>query len=79
MLVTSTGLYLAVGILGDAPLFALACGSGFDYKSPNALRSVAANGLYPLVGLLLVARVWRPHPFTWQTDEAVTVGLPQRN
>jgi hypothetical protein len=37
MIVMSAVLYLAVGILGDAPLFALACGpgSGFDYKSPN--------------------------------------------
>jgi hypothetical protein len=65
MLVMGTGLYLAFGILGDAPLSALACGgSGFDYKSPSALKSVAANGLYPLVALLLVARMWRPHPFT---------------
>jgi hypothetical protein len=61
-----TGLYLAVGILGDAPLFALACGPGsaFDYKAPSAVMSVAVNVFYPLVALLLVARMWRAHPFT---------------
>jgi len=66
MIVMGTGLYLAVGIMGDAPLFALACGpgSGFDYKSPSAPQSIAVNVLYPLVALLLVARMWRPHPFT---------------
>jgi hypothetical protein len=66
MVVMGTGLYLAIGILGDAPLFALACGpgSGFDYKAPNALTSVAVNVFYPLVALLLVARMWRAHPFT---------------
>lgn len=65
MVVMGTAMYLAVGLLGDAPLFALACGpgSGFDYKSPNALMSVAVNGFYPLVALLLVARMWRAHPF----------------
>ena len=65
MIVMGTGVYLAVGALGDAPLFALACGpgSGFDYKSPNVLLSFAVNGLYPLVALLLVARMWRAHPF----------------
>jgi hypothetical protein len=66
MVVMGTGVYLGVEILGDAPLFALACGpgSGFDYKSPSPLQSVAVNGLYPLVALLLVARMWRAHPFT---------------
>jgi hypothetical protein len=66
MVVMSTGLYFAVGALGDAPLFALACGpgSGFDYKSPNVLQSFAASVPYPLVALLLVARMWREHPFT---------------
>jgi hypothetical protein len=66
MVVMGTGLYLGVGALGDAPLFALACGpgSGFDYKSPSVLQSFAYNLPYPLVGLLLVARMWRPHPFT---------------
>jgi len=66
MVVMGTGLYLGVGALGDAPLFALACGpgSGFDYKSPNVPVSIAVNGLYPLVALLLVARMRRPHPFT---------------
>lgn len=66
MIVMGTGLYLAVGIMGDAPLFRLACGPGsdFDYKAPSALKSVAVNVFYPLVALLLVARMWRPHPFT---------------
>jgi hypothetical protein len=66
MIVMATGLYLAVGVLGDAPLFALACGpgSGFDYKSPNVLWSFAVSVPYPLVALLLVARMWRAHPFT---------------
>ena len=66
MIVMGTGVYVGVDILGDAPLFALACGPGssFDYKSPNVLLTVAINGLYPLVALLFVARMWRPHPFT---------------
>jgi hypothetical protein len=66
MIVMGTGLYLAIGILGDAPLFALACGPGssFDYKSPSPLTSVAVNVLYPLVALLLAARMWRAYPFT---------------
>jgi hypothetical protein len=66
MIVMSAVLYLAVGILGEAPLFALACGpgSGFDYKSPNPLTSVAMNGFYSLVALLFAARMWRPHPLT---------------
>jgi EXPERA (EXPanded EBP superfamily) len=66
MVAMGTAVYLGAGILGDAPLFALACGpgSGFDYKAPSALTSISVNGPYPLVGLLLVARMWRPHPFT---------------
>jgi hypothetical protein len=69
MVVMGTGVYLGVGILGDAPLFALACGpgSGFDYKAPSALMSIAVNVPYPLVALLLVARMWRAHPFTRRT------------
>jgi hypothetical protein len=61
MIVMGTGLYLAVLVLGDAPLFTLACGpgSGFDYKSRNALQSIAVNVPYPLVALLLVARMRR--------------------
>ena len=65
MIVMGTTVYLGADVLGDAPLFALACGpgSGFDYKSPNVPLTLAINGLYPLVALLLVARMWRPHPF----------------
>jgi len=66
MVVMGTGVYLAVGLLGDAPLFHLACGpaSGYDYKFVSAAKSLAYNLPYPLVGLLLVARMWRDHPFT---------------
>jgi hypothetical protein len=66
MVVMGTGVYLAVGVLGDAPLFHKACGpdSTFDYKFVNAALSIAYNLPYPLVGLLLVARMWRDHPFT---------------
>jgi hypothetical protein len=48
MIVMDTTLYLAVLILGDAPLFALACGPGsdLDYKSRQALQSVAVNVPY---------------------------------
>jgi hypothetical protein len=69
MVVMGTGVYLGVDILGDAPLFAQACGpgSGFDYKSARPLLSVAVNVPYPLVALLLVARMWRAHPFTRRT------------
>jgi hypothetical protein len=56
---------LGVGLLGDAPLFQMACGtdSGFDYKFVNATQSLALNLPYPTVALLLVARMWRPRPF----------------
>ena len=66
MIVMSTGLYLGVGLLGDAPLFHMACGpdSGFDYKFVSPTQSLALNLPYPLVALLLVARMWRPQPFT---------------
>ncbi|MHA7650579.1 hypothetical protein ACX9NE_13130 [Mycobacterium sp. ML4] len=70
MVVMGTGVYLAVGILGDAPLFQRVCGPGttFDYKFVNAALSVAYNLPYPLVGLLLVARMWRDHPFTRRAE-----------
>jgi hypothetical protein len=66
MVVMNTIVYLAVDVLGDAPLFALACGNGssFDYKTPNVLESFAFSVPYILVALLLVARMWRAHPFT---------------
>ncbi|MEB4210547.1 hypothetical protein [Mycobacterium sp. 94-17] len=66
MVVMGTGVYLAVGLLGDAPLFHLACGPGsaYDYKFVDAAKSLAYNLPYPLVALLLVARVWREHPFS---------------
>ena len=65
MVVMGTGVYLAVGLLGDGPLFHLACGpdSAYDYKFVSAAKSLAYNLPYPLVALLLVARVWRAHPF----------------
>jgi hypothetical protein len=66
MVVMGTGVYLAVGLLGDAPLFHLACGpdSAYDYKFVSAAKSLTYNLPYPLVALLLVARMSRPHPFT---------------
>ena len=66
MVVMGTGVYLAVGLLGDAPLFQLACGPGsaYDYKFVSAAKSLAYNLPYPLVALLLVARISRAHPFT---------------
>jgi hypothetical protein len=66
MVVMGTGVYLAVGLLGDAPLFHLACGpdSAYDYKFVSAAKSLAYNLPYPLVALLLVARMSRAHPFT---------------
>jgi hypothetical protein len=66
MVVMGTGVYLAVGLLGDAPLFHLACipASGYDYKFVSAAKSLAYNLPYPLVALLLVVRMWRDRPFT---------------
>jgi hypothetical protein len=66
MVVMGTGVYLAVGLLGDAPLFHLACGpdSAYDYKFVDAAKSLAFNLPYPLVALLLVVRMWRDRPFT---------------
>ena len=66
MVVMGTGVYLAVGLLGDAPLFHLACGpdSAYDYKFVSAAKSLAYNLPYPLVALLLVTRMSRAHPFT---------------
>ena len=66
MVVMGTGVYLAVGFLGDAPLFHLACGpdSTYDYKFVSAAKSLAYNLPYPFVALLLVARMSRAHPFT---------------
>jgi hypothetical protein len=51
MIVMTGGLYLGVEALGD-------------YKSLCMPTSIAVNGPYSLVALLLVARMWRPHPFT---------------
>ncbi len=69
MVVMGTGVYLAVGLLGDASLFHLACGpdSTYDYKFVSAAKSLAYNLPYPLVALLLVARMWRAHPFARRT------------
>jgi hypothetical protein len=65
MVVMGTGVYLAVGLLGDAPLFHLACGpdSRYDYTFVNAAKSLAYNLPYALTAVLLVVRVWREHPF----------------
>jgi hypothetical protein len=66
MVVMGTTVYLGVGLLGDAPLFQVACGSGstYDYTFASAAKSLAYNLPYPLMGLLLVTRMWRDHPFT---------------
>ncbi|WP_241011011.1 hypothetical protein [Mycobacterium camsae] len=71
MVVMGTGVYLAVGILGDAALFQRVCGPGttFDYKFANPVLSLAYNLPYPLVALLLVARMWRDHPFTLRASQ----------
>lgn len=60
-----TAVYLAVGLLGDAPLFQLTRGPGsaYEYKFVSAAKSLAYYLPYPLVALLLVARMWRDHPF----------------
>jgi hypothetical protein len=66
MIIMGTGVYLAVGLLGDAPLLHTACGpdSGFDYTFVNPTLSLALNLPYPPVALLLVARISPPHPIT---------------
>jgi hypothetical protein len=67
MITANTILYLGVGLTGDAPLFAYACHgrcTGFDYAFENAPKALAYNSPYILIALLLVARMWRPRPFT---------------
>lgn len=67
MIVMGMGVYLSVGVFGDAPLFRIACGdayTGFDDKFLNVPAGLSVNLLHPLVALLLVARMWREHPFT---------------
>ncbi|MGE2737178.1 EXPERA domain-containing protein [Mycolicibacterium vaccae] len=70
MITANTILYLGVGLFGDAPLFNYACGQecdGFDYAFANAPKVLAYNGPYIIVALLLVARMWKPKPFTGDT------------
>ena len=57
--VMGTTLYLGVGLLGDA---------GVDYKFLDTAKVLASNLPYIVVPLLLVARMWRPHPFTRRED-----------
>ena len=67
MMVMALSVYLSVGLFGDAQLFRMACGatySGFDYKFLNIPAGLSLNLVHPVVALLLVARMWRPHPFT---------------
>lgn len=67
MIVMGMGVYLSVGLLGDAQLFRIACGdayTGFDDKFLNVPAGLSLNLLHPLIALLLVARMWRAHPFT---------------
>jgi hypothetical protein len=66
MMVMAMGVYLGVGLFGDAPMFRIACGddyTGFDYKFLNMPAGLSLNLLHPLVALLLVVRMWRPNPF----------------
>jgi hypothetical protein len=55
---------------GSLPSFTRECvspgmwgGFGNDYKFVSAAESLVYNLPYPLVALLLVARMWRAHPF----------------
>lgn len=67
MVVETTFLVLVVGFSGDAPLFKTVCGAaytGFDYTFTDVPRVLMYNVPYIVVPLLLVARMWRPHPFT---------------
>jgi hypothetical protein len=60
--VMGTALYLGVGLLGDA---------GVDYKFLDTAKVLASNLPYIVVPLLLMARMWRPHPFT-RCEDAVS-------
>ena len=67
IIVMGMAVYLSVGVFGDAPLFRIACGdayTGFDDKFLNVPAGLSLNLVHPLVALLLVARMWRAHPFT---------------
>ncbi|MDH6247568.1 emopamil-binding family protein [Mycobacterium sp. OTB74] len=66
MVVQTTFLVLVVGIAGDAPLFKMVCGAaytGFDYTFTDVPKVLLYNVPYIVIPLLLVARMWRPHPF----------------
>lgn len=67
MVVEATFLVLVVGFAGDAPLFKRVCGAaytGFDYTFTDVPKVLAFNVPYIVVPLLLVARMWRSHPFS---------------
>ena len=73
MITQATIVYLCVGLLGDAPLFNRVCDgacAGYDYRFTNVPLGLAYNVPYIVVALLLVARVWRPHPFSRPTAGA---------
>jgi hypothetical protein len=72
MVVQGTFLVLVVGFAGDAPLFQQICGAaydGFDYTFTNVPKVLAYNLPYIAVPLLLVARMWRPRPFSSRRAE----------
>jgi hypothetical protein len=74
MVVMGMSVYLSVGLLGDAPLFRSACGDGYtglDDKFLNVPAGLSLNLLHPMVALLLVARMWREHPFTRRDPPSV--------
>jgi hypothetical protein len=65
--IAAFALFASTSFTGDAPLFRAACGAayaGFDYTFTNVPRVLAYNLPYIVVPLLLVARMWRPHPFS---------------
>ncbi len=64
MVVQTTFIVVMVGFTGDAPLFRSVCGSDYDYTFTNVAKALAYNLPYIVVPILLVARMWRPHPFT---------------
>jgi hypothetical protein len=66
MVAQTTFLVLVVGFAGDAPLFKMVCGAaytGFDYTFTDVPKVLVYNVPYIVVPLLLVARMWRSHPF----------------
>lgn len=64
MVVQTTFIVVMVGFAGDAPLFQAVCNTVYDYTFTNVPKALAYNLPYIIVPILLVARMWRAHPFT---------------